>query len=218
MGWLPKNGPRLRWVREVRGFPAYPDLLPGGTVYLTNRPPPGLGAKCTLALLWHFGDFGLHGFEPPPPSARNAELVASLHTWGRRAHCHAARSARCARYRSRPSLRATSRLIVDTARHSRPAMTRSDSPPATPRKISSRSCGDRCRTDRFQGAGRTPPASSNNCRIDDPFLPSRRAIDRVGSPARRSHTSAISASVNLFDTPHLLTRHHNSRQGVAFTP
>jgi hypothetical protein len=131
----------------------------------------------------------------PPPSARNAKLVASLHTWGRRACCHAARSARCARYRSRPSLRATSRLIVHTARHSRPAMTRSDSPPATPRKISSRSCSDRCRTDRFQGAGRTPPASSNNRRIDDPFLPSRRAIDRVGSPAcRRSHNSAISAA------------------------
>jgi hypothetical protein len=62
LGWLPENGPRLGWVHEGRGFPTYPELLPGGTAYLTNHPPPGLGAKCTIGLLWHFGDFGLHGF------------------------------------------------------------------------------------------------------------------------------------------------------------
>ena len=63
--------------------------------------------------------------------------------------------------------------------------------------------GRRCHR---RGAGRTPPASSNSLRIDDPFLPSRRAIDRVSSPAfRRAHTSAISASVNLLDTAHLPT-------------
>jgi hypothetical protein len=28
----------------------------------------------------------------------------------------------------------------------------------------------------------------------------------------------VAASVNLLDTPHLPARHHNSRQGVAFTP
>ena len=49
--------------------------------------------------------------------------------------------------------------------------------------------------------------------FDDPFPPNRRAIDRVGSPAfRRSHTSAISASVHVLDTAHLLMRHHNSRR------
>jgi hypothetical protein len=124
-----------------------------------------------------------------------------------------ARSARWARYRSRPPLRANSRDTVDAARPSRPAMARSDSPAAIPLEISSRSVRDRCRSARWRGAGRTPPASSKILRIDDPFLPSRRAIDRVGSPAPlRSHTSAISASVNPLDTAHLPARHHNSRR------
>ena len=130
--------------------------------------------------------------------------MASLHGWGRRARRHAARSARWARYPSRPPLRASSRLTVEGARPNRDAITRSDSPAATPLEISSRSVSERWRSARRRGAGRTPPASSNNRRIDDPFLPKRRAIDRVNSPAlRRSHTSAISASVNLLDTPHL---------------
>ncbi len=146
-------------------------------------------------------------------TSRRASFSASLQGCGRRARCHAARSARWARYRLRPPLRVNSRDIVDAARPNRPAITRNDSPAATPREISSRSTSDSCRSDRVRGAGRTPPTSSNNLRIDDPFLPSRRAIDRVGSPAfRRSHTSAISASVNLLDTPHLPAGHHNSRR------
>ncbi len=146
-------------------------------------------------------------------SARNFELVANKQGCGRRARPHAARSARCARYPLRPPLPATSRDTVDGARPSRLAITRNDSPRATPREISSRSTSDRCRSARRRGGGRTPPASSNSRRIDDPFLPRRRAIDRVSSPAcRRSHTSAISASVNLLDTPHLPTRNHNSRR------
>ncbi len=67
--------------------------------------------------------------------------------------------------------------------------------------------------------GRTPPASSNTLRINDPFLPTRRAIDQVNSPAfGRSYTSAISASVNLLDIEHLPARYHNSRHCVTFTP
>src|SRR5918995_81796 len=50
---------------------------------------------------------------------------------------------------ARPPLRATSRDTVDGARASRPAMTRSDSPAARPREISSRSAVDSRSGDRI---------------------------------------------------------------------
>ncbi len=138
--------------------------------------------------------------------------VLSSRNLGSRDRPHAARSARCARYRLRSPLPAISRLIVDTARPSRLAMVRSESPAATPREISSRSVNDKSRSERRRRADaphRHPQTTANR----RPALPNRRAIDRVSSPAsRRSYTSAISASVNLLDTAHLPTRNHNSRR------
>ena len=139
--------------------------------------------------------------------------VLSSRNLGSRDRPHAARSARCARHRLRSPLPATSRLIVDTARPSRLAMVRSESPAATPREISSRSVNDKSRSERRRRAGRTPPTSSNNRRIDDPPFPTDEQSTGVSSPAsRRSCTSAISASVNLLDAAHLPTRNHNSRR------
>ncbi len=146
-------------------------------------------------------------------TARNAWFDASLQSCGLRARCHAARSARCARYRRRPPLRATSRLSVDGARPNRRARTRSDSPAATPREISSRSTRDKCRTDRCRTAGRTPPEASTNARIDPADLPSRRPIDRFDSPAcRRSHTSTRSESVNTATTTSSMRNHSSHRE------
>jgi hypothetical protein len=104
----------------------------------------------------------------------------------------------------------TSRLIIDTVGPSRPAMTRSGSPQAIPQEISSRSCSHRCRTDRVRGAGRTPPASSNNRRIDDPFLPSRRAID-PGQLARHPSLSHL-GDLHLCEPPRHATPPNETSQ------
>ena len=69
------------------------------------------------------GDHRRAGLSSTTP--RNAAFTATLHRCCQRARCHAAR------YRSRPPLPATSRLIVHTARPSRLAITRSESPATT---------------------------------------------------------------------------------------
>lgn len=75
--------------------------------------------------------------------ARSIGLAASSDVFGRRARSNAASSAACARYRSRPPLRAISRLIVAGDRPRRAAMRRQDSPAASPRDTSSRSAAVR---------------------------------------------------------------------------
>jgi hypothetical protein len=71
--------------------------------------------------------------------ARNPGSVASLQALGRVARAHASRSALAARYRLDPPLALTSRLTVEGALPSRPAIARIDCPAARPREISSRS-------------------------------------------------------------------------------
>ena len=138
--------------------------------------------------------------------------VLSSRNLGSRDRPHAARSARCARYRLRSPLPATSRLLVDTARPSRLAMVRSESPAATPREISSRSVNDKSRSERRRRAGRTPPTSSNNRRIDDPPFPTDEQSTGSAHPPPGAPTPQRSASVNLLDAAHLPTRNHNSRR------
>jgi len=103
-------------------------------------------------------------------------------------------------------------------RPNRPAIRRNDSPAATPREISSRSVNDKHRDARRRGAGRTPPVSSISVRTDELSRPSQRAIFRIASPpCHRSHTSALSNSVN-FRTTTSSTRVPYSRRQVLHPP
>jgi hypothetical protein len=71
--------------------------------------------------------------------ARSLGLPASLQAFGRAARDHAARSARAARYRRRPPLALTSRLIVEGDLPKPAAIARNEASAARPREISSRS-------------------------------------------------------------------------------
>jgi len=104
--------------------------------------------------------------------------------------CHARSSARAARYLVLPPCRATSRLIVDAARPERAAISRSETPSASPREISSRSVGDSDRGDRRRGVGTYPPLDATTPWIDPGCLPKARPMSLSDSPAfQRAHSS-----------------------------
>jgi hypothetical protein len=140
-------------------------------------------------------------------TARSRGSTASLDGLGRAARRSAAASARWARYRERPPLRASSRDTVEGARPSRRAIARLELPAATPRLISSRSatvsewaarCGGRCWT---------PPVCNTNPRIEGPRLPICRAISRSDWPCRhRAHSSSCSWTDSPQDRTHHLRR------------
>src|SRR5437879_6389284 len=91
-------------------------------------------------------------------TVRSRALLASLATLGRRARSRAPASASQARYLPRPPLAPTSLEIVEGALRSTPAITRHDSPAASPREISSRSARHRRLSDHTVGvSGRMPP-------------------------------------------------------------
>ena len=120
---------------------------------------------------------------PPPPPATHGSMPACMPSSGGPT-CHAARSARCARYRRRPPLRATSRLSVDGL-----APTGEPGPAATrPPRHHARSPPAQRETSAEPTAAElpaVPPEASTNARIDAADLPSRRPIDRIpfaGSP------------------------------------
>jgi hypothetical protein len=97
---------------------------------------------------------------------RNAWLAASLATFGRRARRPACHRAVVVRYSSTPprvaASRRSSREIVDGARPSRRATSRTPAPPARRTAISSRSANDKYRPGSgIRLTGRIPPPSRN---------------------------------------------------------
>ena len=95
----------------------------------------------------------------------------------------------------------TAEAVRNQLAASRAATIRSDTPPATPREISSRSNSDKRCGDRLLASGRTPPQDSTNALIDAAERPRSRPINRFATPAcHRSQTSTRSSSVNLTTT------------------
>jgi len=129
----------------------------------------------------------------PATSSRSRGTAASLQGLGRRARSHARSSARAARYRWRPPWRATSRLMLDGARWSRPAILRSEAPSASPREISSRSLIVSTRGERRRTAGTYPPLEATTPWIEPGCLPSARPISLSDSPASTATTALASA-------------------------
>ena len=119
--------------------------------------------------------------------------LASLHTFGRRAHLQAAASASAARYRDRPPCRATSLEIVDTGRRRPRAIARNDSLRLMPREISSRSCNVKALGLRHRGGGEIPPRAASQPKTPPTDLSSPLAISNNDCPARqRCHRAALS--------------------------
>src|SRR3954466_4915416 len=149
--------------------------------------------------------------------ARSAEFVASFAGFGRRAARSACHWAVVARY-SRPpprvaALRRSSREIVDAARPSRRATSRTPCPCARHSATSSRSANDRYRPeggldDRASVDGGMPPASRNHrapTADDTPTPTAASSLDRPAAIAvqnrRRSSRRATPGRPGERDTP-----------------
>jgi hypothetical protein len=132
---------------------------------------------------------------PPPPRATSA-LGPTWTAWPRGSPVGSL-SARWARYRWRPPLRASTRDPSTTPVPAQ-AITRQESPAATPRLISSRSAADNEPAGRRRGGCLTPPLCNTKARTEGPGLPIRRAISRSDSPRRHR---AQSSSCSWTDSP-----------------
>jgi hypothetical protein len=124
-------------------------------------------------------------------TARNLGARTNLHGLGRAARRSAAASARWARYRRRPPLRASSRDTVDGARPSRRAIARQESPVATPRLISSRSAAVNDRAAHCGGRCCMPLVCNTKARIEGHACPSG------GQSAAATHLAASAARAPL---------------------